>query len=713
MLFAHSILAQMIIIPPQPPRPRPPRTFVPLYIERHRVEVKIDNQAARTKIDQIFANENPVVLEGEYIFPLPNDASVSSFAMYVDGKRVEAELLTADKARKIYESIVRQKRDPALLEYLGSRAFRARIFPIPANGEKRVQLEYSQILKVDSGIAKYVYPLNTEKFSPRPVNDVAITVAIESKQSIKGVYSPSHKVDIHRKDDHHANISYEGSKVKSDRDFLCYYTLSEKDFGIDLIAQRDDDEDGYFMLLIAPKQATDDSDVIKKDILFVFDKSGSMSGEKIKQAKEALRFCINSLNDGDKFNVISFSTEVESLSEKLLNVNPENQKKAMGFIKNLEAVGGTNINEALLTALKEKPDVQRPMMIVFLTDGIPTVGETDVSTIAKNIQKANEKKARLFAFGVGYDVNTMLLDKLSYTNFGVSQYVLPEEDIEVTISSFYTKISKPVLANLKIDTSDIKVKELYPKTLSDLFFGSQLVLLGRYKNSGDTVIKLTGEVNGKEHSFENEVKFPQRDDSHEFLPRLWAQRKVAYLVDEIRLHGENDELKDEIIKLSKKYGIMTPYTSFLAQEDKPKVTSVEVRPNIQTASRAPTITHVEAETKLTECDSKGLAGGRVVGKNAVEASKKLQAMKQSEILVEAESRAPSTKIKRVLSKTFYLKDGFWVDSEYTEKTKTQDIEYGSDDYFKLLIDNPKLSKYFAIGPQVIVCYKGKCYRVKS
>ena len=711
MLFAHSILAQMIIIPPQPPRPRPPHTFVPLYIERHRVEVKIDNQAARTKIDQIFANENPVVLEGEYIFPLPNDAGVSSFAMYVDGKRVEAELLTADKARQIYEAIVRQKRDPALLEYLGSRAFRARIFPIPANGEKRVQLEYSQILKVDSGIAKYVYPLNTEKFSPRPVNDVAITVAIESKQPIKGVYSPSHKVDIHRKDDHHANISYEGSKVKSDRDFLCYYTLSEKDFGIDIIAQRDDDEDGYFMLLIAPKQATDDSDVIKKDILFVFDKSGSMNGEKIKQAKEALRFCINSLNDGDKFNVINFSTEVESLSEKLLNVNPENQEKAMGFIENLEAVGGTNINEALLMALKEKPDAQRPMMIVFLTDGIPTVGETDVSPIAKNIQKANEKKARLFVFGVGYDVNTMLLDKLSDTNFGVSQYVLPEENIEVAISSFYTKISKPVLANLKIDTSDIKVKELYPKTLPDLFFGSQLVLLGRYKNSGDAVIKLTGEVNDKEHSFENEVKFPKRDDSHEFLPRLWAQRKVAYLVDEIRLHGENDELKDEIIKLSKKYGIMTPYTSFLAQEDKPQVTQVEVRPrSIQTASGAPGKA-IHREPQI-EFDSKGLAGGRVVGKNAVEASKKLQAMKQSE-MVEAESQTPSTKIKRVGNKTFYLKDGFWVDSEYTEKTKTQDIEYGSDDYFKLLIDNPKLSKYFAIGTQVIVCYKGKCYRVKS
>ncbi len=721
-LLAHSVYAQMIIIPPpppphpppRPPRPPriPPRQIVPLYIERHHVEVKIDNQAANTKIDQIFTNENPMILEGEYIFPLPDDASVSSFAMYIDGKRVKAELLTADKARKIYEDIVRKSRDPALLEYIGRRAFRARIFPIPANGEKRVQLEYSQVLKADAGIVKYVYPLNTEKFSPRPVNDVAVTVKIESRQAIKSVYSPSHKVDVQRKDDHHATIGYEGSDVKADRDFVCYYTLSEKDFGIDMMAHRDDDKNGYFMLLVAPKQGTRDSDVLKKDIIFVFDKSGSMSGEKIKQAKEALLFCVRSLNEGDKFNLIAFSTEADSLSENLLAVNPENRQKAMRFIDELDAAGGTNINEALLTALKEKTDAERPRMIVFLTDGKPTVGETEIGTIVKNVQKSNDEKARLFVFGVGYDVNTILLDKLSEENRGTSQYVEPKEDIEVAISSFYTKVSKPVLANLKIDTGSIKTKDIYPRTLPDLFRGSQLVLLGRYADTGETVIKLTGEVNGKKRTFEDEVTFPKHSDEHDFLPRLWAQRKVAYLADEIRLHGEDKELKDEIVRLGKKYGLVTPYTSFLVQEDEPLA--------VRAPRRGGRVRQLKREDRLgrqaraySDSDKYNSAGGGIdVARTAVQESKKLQAMKQSKI-VASPGEIASEKIKRVSGKTFYLKDNFWVDSEYTEKTKTKDIEYGSDKYFKLLREYPELGKYFAIGTRVIVCYKGKCYRVKE
>ena len=350
---------------------------------------------------------------------------------------------------------------------------------------------------------------------------------VESKRAIKSIYSPSHALEILRKGDYHAEISYEGANVKTKRDFVCYYSLSDKDFGLDVIAHRtDEDEDGYFLLLIAPKYETKKSEIIDKDFIFVLDRSGSMRGEKLKQAKEAVRFCVDNLNDGDRFNIIPFSTEVEPFADELVDVEAE-REKALAFIDEIQSLGGTNINEALLTALKEKPDPKRPRIIIFLTDGQPTVGETEVAKIIKSTTKANDGNARLFVFGVGYDVNTQLLDKLAEQNRGTRQYVEPKEDLEVAVSSFFAKVSKPVLVNLELDVGKITTKDLYPKKLSDLFRGAQLTVLGRYKEHGNTKMKLTGEVDGVKHEFSHKVSFAKRERDHEFLPRLWAQRKVS------------------------------------------------------------------------------------------------------------------------------------------------------------------------------------------
>ncbi len=715
LLCLSSITYAQGIIIPRPPR----QPFTPVYIKQHHVNVTINNQAATTKIDQVFANDNRVVLEGTYIFPLPDDASVSDFAMYVDGKRLAGELLAKGKARKIYEDIVRRTQDPALLEYIGQRAFQARVYPIPANGEKRIQLEYSQTLKLDDGIVRYSYPLNTEKFSNKRIQDVAVNISIESKQPIKSVYCPAFDAEVVRKNDHKAKVGYEGSSVLPNRDFICYYTLSKKDFGIDLIALREDDEEGFFMLLISPKQDVDESDIINKDIIFVLDKSGSMSGKKIKQAKEALSFCVKGLNDKDRFNIVTFSTEVETFADELLEATSANRDKASSFIKAIKNTGGTNINEALLTALKDEPTPERPRMIVFLTDGKPTVGETNINNIHDNIKKANKSVARIFVFGVGYDVNTHLLDKLAEGNRGASQYVEPQEDIEVAVSSFYTKVSNPVLANLKLDTGKVKTQEIYPLTLPDLFRGSQLVVLGRYNGYGDTAVTLTGEVNGKKRRFANDITFPKSETKNDFLPRLWAQRKVAYLIDEIRLHGTNKELKDEIVRLSKKYGIMTPYTSFLVQEDEVPTVAVRAprRSRGEERGRAGGRRYLRASPEsLSESSSADLYGMGVksAGKPAVERAKKLGEMKRNDGLAAQYEGADEqqTTVKRVGRKTFYLKDDFWVDSEYKDKMKVTEIKYGSDKYFDLLAKNKKLKKYLAIGTKVVVCYKGKCYRIK-
>ena len=674
-----------------------------LRIERHHVNVSIDNQLTTTKIDQIFANPNNFQLEGTYLFPLPDDVAVSDFVLYIDGKPVKAELLPKDRAQSIYEGIVRSMQDPALLEYVGTRAFRARVFPIPPNGERRIQLEYSQIIKVDSGLAKYTYPLRTEKFTHQPVGSLAVSIDLKSKHALKTIYSPSHEVAVNRKDDHHANISFEGTNVHVKRDFVCYYSLSDKDFGIDMITHRDDvDEDGFFMLLISPKYEVNKKEIIEKDFVFVLDRSGSMKGEKIEQAKEALRFCVQNLNDGDRFNLILFNTDVEPFSDKLVSVKQE-RKNALAFVDDIQGNGGTNINQALLDALSDKPNSKRPRIVVFLTDGEATVGETNSTKILKNVSKANSDESRIFVFGVGLNVNVNLLDKMAEQNGGTRQYVKPEENLEVAVSSFVTKISEPVLVNLALDIENIKTKNLYPQKLPHLFRGSQLTVLGRYAGNGKTRLILSGDINGKKHEFSNSAKFPRQESDHQFLSALWAQRKVAYLVDEIRLNGENKELIDEITRLSEKYGIMTPYTSFLVTEE---LTSSDALSSATTAveesrTRLARARRPSPKRKLTT------KWGELNAEQKIAESEALQQLR-----TQAQLADTAVTVQQVVkNKTFHLQEKVWVDSTHKPETKTTKIEFGSDPYFELLKKEPELAKYLAIGKHVIVCYKGTCYEI--
>lgn len=706
--FVQSVHAQGIILTNVPRSVQ----LENIRIEKHHVNVTIDNQLATTKIDQVFANPNNRQLEGTYIFPLADEVAVSDFVLYINGKPVKAELLAKDRARSIYEGIVRSMQDPALLEYVGKRAFKARVFPIPPKGERRIQLEYSQVIKADSGLTRYTYPLRTDQFTQQPTGSLAVSINLKSKHGLKTIYSPTHEVAINRKNDNRANISYEGSDVQVLRDFACYYSLSDKDFGIDLITHRDDvDENGYFMLLISPKYEVNEKEVVEKDFIFILDRSGSMKGKKIEQARKALNFCINNLNDGDRFNLITFNTDVDPFSKELVSVKKE-RKNALAFVENISANGGTNINGALQAALEEEPEQKRPRIIIFLTDGEATVGETDTVRILKNVSAANNGDSRIFVFGVGYDVNVDLLDKMAAQNDGTRQYVKPEEDLEIAVSSFYTKVSEPVLVNLELDISNIKTKDFYPKKLPHLFRGSQLTVLGRYVGNGKSDLVLSGDINGKKHEFSNKTEFPRQLSDHEFLPRLWAQRKVAYLVDEIRLNGQNKELTDEIIRLSEKHGIMTPYTSFLVTEEGSQgrmLSRLRRFSSSRGRSNPPVpLTATKVQPQLGESETVELSEVRVAGTKAAKVASSIAVQK----LQEAEQLAiTGSAIKHVKDKTFYLLDKVWVDSTHKKETKTKKVEFGSEAYFELLKKEPDLAKYLSVGKHVIICYKGTCYEI--
>ncbi|MBI4567733.1 MAG: VWA domain-containing protein [Planctomycetes bacterium] len=561
--------------PPLPPRHIPERArYFPLSVKSHKVTVDIKKHVAVTRVDQVFHNPNAMQLEGTYIFPLPLEASVDRFSMWMDGVEVHGEVLEREKARNIYENIVRKMQDPALLEYIGQGAFKCRVFPIPANGDKRVALEYTQVLAPDGGLVRYTYPLNTEKFSFTPLEECVVDVRIVNGAPIRNVYSPTHPVDVKKLKENAARATYEARNVRPDKDFTLYYSLSEKDFGLSLLTyKKRDGEDGFFVMMLSPKTELKEDEVIQKDVVFVLDTSGSMAGEKMEQARKALTMCVSGLNKGDRFNVVSFSTDVRPWKKGLVNATPEEVKQARQHIEEeLKPVGGTDIHDALLAALKMGGDgaddaAKRPFMIVFITDGKPTVGEIDHARIWSDAQKANARQARVFVCGVGYDVNAVLLDKIADDSNATREYVTEKEDLEVKIGNFFKKVSSPVLANIDVGFDNLKVYDVYPRKLPDLFHGTQITVYGRYKEGGDRAVRLSGMVNGEKREFVFEDKFAAERNKNDFVARLWARRKIAFLLDNIRLNGERDELKNEIIELSKQYGIVTPYTSYLVTED--------------------------------------------------------------------------------------------------------------------------------------------------
>jgi Ca-activated chloride channel family protein len=566
-----------IVIHPTPtPLTVPPGhfPFAPLEVSFHHVSVEINDQVAITSVDQEFVNPNSQRLEGTYLFPLPAGAHIDKFAMDVNGKIQEAELLPADKARAIYEEIVRQARDPALLEYIGRDAFKVRIFPIEPQSKKRVQIKYTQLLKSDSGLIEYTYPLNTEKFSARPLANVSVQVKLTSSEPLKSVYCPTHTVEIKRQaGGKEAVIGYEERNVRPDVDFKLIFSREKaNDIGINLMTYKSPQEnEGYFVLLASPGTEVKNAKVQPKDVCFVLDTSGSMSAKKMDQAKKAMAFCLSNLNEQDRFEIVRFSTEAEPFFEGLQPATKANVDKAQAFVQTLKPIGGTAIDEALQKALKmdRKDAGGRPYVVIFMTDGQPTIGETNIESIMTNVGKANAQQVRVFSFGIGTDVNTHLLDQLAESTRSFSQYVLPEEDIEVKLSNFYTKIKDPVLSDVQVAFTgqDVKVTQLYPGTMPDLFKGEMLVVFGKYAGKGAAAAKVSGALAGQKKDFVTDVNFTENDAKNEFIPRLWATRRVGWLLDQIRRNGETKELKDEVVRLARQHGIVTPYTAYLILED--------------------------------------------------------------------------------------------------------------------------------------------------
>lgn len=703
--------AQQIIIP-EPPMPRPAPGMFALECRSLKVETTITGTAAQTVLNQLFYNPTAHQLEGYYFFPLPEGATVRSFSMFIDGKETEAELLDAEKARKIYEDIVRKNLDPALLEYKGKDLLRVRIFPIRPKTEVQVRLQLNHSLIVESGLMHYSLPIprhKAELVESSPALSMRIQVHMPG-ETLKTIYSPTHAIEINRNGKEKAVLGYEGPASEKRSRFELFLQNDARLTSASLLTYHKEGEDGYFLLNLDPGASTG-QELRAKDVTFVLDASGSMAGARMEQAQKALRFCLENLNEEDRFNIVRFSTEASALFTGLQEVHAKSKQEAVEYIDKLRAIGGTNVEEALQLALQQERDPNRPYLLVFLTDGKPTIGETRVDSLLKKVQRWNEEQVRIFTFGIGVDLDTRLLDLLSAESRGSRAYVLPEEDIELKVSNFFLQVASPVLTDvvLELDSKKVRWDQHYPRQLPDLFRGSNLNLMGRFTGSGKATLTLKGKVDGKEHTMKYELDFPEKFESYDYLPALWGTRAVGFLLDQIRLNGESEELVQEVVRLAKKHGIVTPYTSYLILEDEMQQIGMNrLRPeDAFVAPRTPseTLSKSSYEERMQRNDGRG----------SVEASEAIQRMNQSDQLSDYADDPISRDIAQVQGRAFYRNDRQWIDAKASmpqnaELPKEQ-IRFQSKAYFELLENEPGIHEILALGTTIRFVWNGRLLEI--
>jgi Ca-activated chloride channel family protein len=677
-----------------------------LEVRYHRVTVTIEDNHVVTRVEQEFVNPHDFPVDGRYFFPVPPDAILARFEARVGG---QAQMVThqdvATTNAALYD-MVAQRRDPSLLQYADWESVAFDI-NLPARASRKMTLEYEQVLAPTGGMLHYRYILSTEQYASAPVDEVTLTVDVTSSGGLGALYSSSHDVTTERLDANHARVTWEAQNVNPTEDFDLFFGPAEGGFGSGLLTGARAEHD-HFLFLLAPDDEVVQDDALPKDIVFVIDRSGSMSGDKIEQARNALHFILDQLNPNDRFSIVSFDDQLDVFAETLAPVDQRTLSDARRFVRQLNARNSTNIEGALQTGLaifaqsEERSGASR--LLVFLTDGLPTAGVTDDVTIAELVAQTNARvEARMHVFGVGYDVNTRLLDRLALDNGGSVTYVQPGENLELALSEFYGRIANPVLTDVEVEFDGMRVTDLYPPAMPDLFRGSSVLLAGRYTATNEQVtVRVRGRAGEERREYVYRFDLTATGD-HDFVPRLWATRHVGALLDEVRVKGERAALVKEIRELGLGYGIVTPYTTFVISAQANGAASME------------NMALYDQQSELNQVSGRTTIQARVQNQSYQQTDR--ASLASGANVINREQRSLAQVARQYVDLSLVQGQGD-VDEPITEAwiaaniKVDREIKFGSEAYFTLA-DDPAARAYLQSGTSVLFDYNGEVVAVRD
>jgi Ca-activated chloride channel family protein len=688
---SSKVHAQMIIPQARSAAWHPPAAAGGVQISEVNVGVEIVEQVATTTLDIALNNPTGARLEAQIVLPVPDKAALRGFTFQGAASEAKAELLTKEEARRLYDSIVASTRDPALLEFIGFNLIRSSVFPVEARGTQRVRLVYEHLLPLDGDRADYFLP-RTESIDYRVPWHVSVN--IRSKAPIGTVYSPSHRLDVQRSSEHSVTVRVSAEATTEPGPFRFSYLLQREGITASLLAYPDPRiGGGYFLLLASPPAKAAKREVVRREVILVLDRSGSMAGEKLEQVRTAALQVLEGLEDGEAFNIVVYHESVETFSPEPVIKNAETMRAARAYIRGVRVRGGTNIHDALLEALRIKPTPGCLPIVLFLTDGLPTVGQTSEKVIREAAKAANRHERRIFTFGVGVDVNTPLLDKLALETRGTACFVLPKEDVEVKVGQVFKRLSGPMLAAPTLQVREAggrpalgRVRELLPAKLPDVFEGDQIVVLGQYTGDDPINFVLSGNYLGRERAFKFAFTLDKATTKNAFVPRLWASRRIAVLTDAIRDLGAEgatltaagsprmQELVDEIVRLSKEFGILTEYTAFFAREG--------------TDLSKPADIVAEARKNFDDRAMKTRSGYGSVNQEFNNGAQRAQTQLNGRnyFLDDRLNRVEISTVQQVNDKAFYKRGNRWLDSSLIaepDAAPKRTVSVGSEEFLQL------------------------------
>jgi Ca-activated chloride channel family protein len=682
-LVALPATAAAQVIEPEPMPPMPcPGCWWPVeqlaQLDGIEADIEVIDGASVARYRFDLSNPAPVDrggpgAEGRIVFPVPAGSSVTDLVLSGGPETLEGKLLDADDATRIYEDIVRRLIDPALLRSLEGDLYEVRAFPVPAGEERQVSFTVTTPLLAEG--EQSVVEVPWSRMSPRPAS-AQVSVDVDVPWEVRSAIAPGFELDEERLGEGELGLGWESaSGWTPDTNFRLYLSGGEGLIDTRLLPYRERDEDGYFGLLFAPVIELDEA--VARDVVIVLDRSGSMEGEKMAQAINAAEYVLDNLGSDDRFAVVDFSRYVRWFEDEL---RPASEAAAgIDYVRDLAAGGNTNISGALERGM-EYLDGDRPGTVIFLTDGLATVGIEEADGILEVAERAAPDRTQLFAFGVGYDVDTVLLDALASEFTGSSHYVTPDQRIDTEVARLWEQVSTPVLSEVEIVIDGVETWDLAPAAIPGIFAGNQTLLSGRYDGEGEASVTVTGNSADGSQTFVYDVVFPERDEDDPTVAHMWAQRRVADLLTELRIEGVRDSLVEEIVEVANQFGIVTPYTAYLAEE-----------PDL--GRFAEDGARFAADMVLEEAEA--LAAAPASGQAAVERAKAVDELREGNVTMGTQSS------QVVGSHTYYLVDGTWARDGWDPEAEAPEVEVGSAEFLELIAEAPELADAATLGERVI------------